>query len=183
MEPYDIWQHAVDGATRSDARNLDPRFVAMLQQFYGAAPEELRNDLMIMSAYRSPERQRELWEASDKSGKMVAPPGRSYHNKGLAIDFRYGSDAARQWAHENADDYGMVYPMSYENWHIEPSWARSGGGPAMDGAAAGLDYPPRTGAGLSMGTPVAEEGLNEPTVGDRMDRASRLFEIAATLLA
>ncbi len=182
MSGYDIWQHAVQGATRPDARNLDPRFVEMLQSFYGAAPEDLRDDIMIMSAYRSPERQAQLWEASDKSGRMVAPPYRSYHNKGLAVDFQYGSDAAREWAHANAGNHGMHYPMDYENWHIEPIWARGGGGPPMDGAAAGLDMPPRSAAGLSMGAPAPGQGLNEQPYDDKWDRVSRLLAMGAELM-
>lgn len=189
MDPYDIWQHAVDGATREDARNLDPRFLAMLQQFYGAAPEDIRDDLLIMSAYRSPQRQAEIYNAAvakygspEAARKWAAPPGRSNHNKGLAIDFRYATPEAREWAHANLAAHGLALPMSYEPWHVEPAWARSGKGPAMDGAAAGLDYPARSGAGLSMGAPVEAAGLEPPTMQDRMDRAATLFGYAAELM-
>lgn len=117
---------AVDGLDAAFATNL----AAMLQD----APPDIREGLQIMSGYRSIERQRQLWEKSDKSGRMVARPGRSYHNHGQAADLMYnGVSLARapanvkQWVHENASKYGMYFPMSWEPWHIEPIGTRGGG--------------------------------------------------------
>jgi hypothetical protein len=191
MSGYDIWRHAVQGATREDAQNIDPRFEAAMSAVYAAAPEDIRGQLGMMSAYRSPERQAQLWqEALAKYGspeaarKWVAPPGRSNHNHGLAIDMKYGSDAARDWFHANAPQYGLALPLNNEPWHVELAGIRDGSKgrgntPGRAGLADSVGQP----GGLAMGVPVAEKGLNEPTMGDRMDRASRLFEIAATLLA
>lgn len=55
-----------------------------------------------------------------KARKWVAPPGRSSHNHRFAADLGYRSDADKAWAHENCGRYGLRYPMSYEDWHIEP---------------------------------------------------------------
>ena len=105
----------------SGFQDLDPAFAASLQQLIAA-----NNGITPFSGFRSIERQRQLWEASDKSGRMVARPGRSQHNFGRAVDLRYADDAARQFAHANAAKYGLSFPMSYEPWHVEPIGARSG---------------------------------------------------------
>lgn len=49
----------------------------------------------------------------------IALPGSSNHQKGLALDLSYSSPDARQWAHQNAKDFGMTFPLSNEPWHIE----------------------------------------------------------------
>lgn len=126
---------------------LNPQFVSSLQAMIAGAPPEIRDAISISSGYRSPERQAQLYDqAVAKYGspqaarKWVAPPGRSRHNYGQAADLKYGSDAARQWAHENAARYGLSFPMSWEDWHIEPAGARSGnaaGQQAIDRAAPG----------------------------------------------
>jgi hypothetical protein len=84
-----------------------------------------------MSGFRSPERQAQLWQnALSKYGspeaarKWVAPPGRSQHNHGNAVDLRYLNPQATAWAHENAARFGLNFPLSNENWHIEPVGAR-----------------------------------------------------------
>jgi len=105
----------------SGFQDLDPAFAASLQQLIAA-----NNGITPFSGFRSIERQRQLWEASDKSGRMVARPGHSQHNFGRAVDLRYADDAARQFAHANAAKFGLNFPMSYEPWHVEPIGARSG---------------------------------------------------------
>jgi hypothetical protein len=32
----------------------------------------------------------------------------------------FGSKAAKEWAHANADDYGLAFTVSGEDWHISP---------------------------------------------------------------
>lgn len=83
--------------------------------------------LSITSGYRSPERQAELFAAAVKkygseaaARKWVAPPGKSRHGMGIAADL--GGDLA--WAHKNAQRFGLYFPMSWENWHIEPLGSR-----------------------------------------------------------
>lgn len=102
---------------------LDPLFAARLQAFIAASG----GGISLGSGYRSVERQAQLWaEAVRKYGseaaarKWVAPPGKSNHNRGVAYDLRFASDAARQWAHANAARFGMFFPMGHEPWHIEP---------------------------------------------------------------
>ena len=124
--PYKLY----GGATREDAiSGLAPAFREALLRMYAAAPPEVQAELGLNSAYRSPERQQELWNASDKTGRMVARPGKSRHNKGDAVDL-YGfglgggktnlvSQATRDWVNQNAGAHGFEFPMSYEPWHMQ----------------------------------------------------------------
>jgi len=70
----------------------------------------------ITSSWRSFEEQSALWEASDKSGKMVAAPGTSKHEKGMAVD-------VGGWVEQLSDAElamaGLFRPMDYEPWHIQ----------------------------------------------------------------
>jgi hypothetical protein len=98
----------------------DP-FADALQQMIAARP-----GISINSGYRSPERQAELYaQAIQKYGseqaarRWVAPPGKSRHNHGIAADLAFATDADRQWAHENAAQFGLNFRMGHEPWHIE----------------------------------------------------------------
>ena len=127
----------VDGLTEDFATNLS----AMFQD----APPDIRDGLQVGSGYRSIERQQELWDQSDKTGKMVARPGHSQHNHGNAVDIWYKGQRldkapaeVREWVHANAGNYGLRFPMSYEQWHIEPNGARSGGGSTVVPSGSGV---------------------------------------------
>jgi hypothetical protein len=141
MTPWDWTPYLTGGATRPDAMSgLDQAFQDALIQMLTAAPEDIRSGLRIMSGYRSPEVQAQLYaRALEQHGseaaarRWVAPPGRSQHNFGRAVDFTYGNDAVRQWVHANAQNFGLHFPMSWEPWHIEPVGARNGQMPAASG--------------------------------------------------
>jgi hypothetical protein len=158
-------------ATRPDSlTGLDPNMQNALLAMFSAAPEDVRSGLRINSAYRSPELQAQLYEAAlrrygseAEARRWVAPPGRSQHNHGRAVDLGYASDAAREWAHANAAAHGLAFPLSNENWHIELANARGmpasapqaapQGDPApeMGNALAGLQAPPQ---GAPEGPPM-----------------------------
>lgn len=138
------------GAQRPDAiSGLTPEFVAALERFYASAPPEVQAELGLNSAYRSPERQKELWDASDKTGRTVAAPGKSRHNHGDAVDlFGFGlgggktnlvSQATRDWVNKNAAAHGFYFPMDYEPWHMQWRGEAQGGGGS--GGAMGPDMP------------------------------------------
>lgn len=140
----DLTPYLVGGAAaRPDSLSgLDQGFTSALASMYAAAPEDIRGGLQITSGYRSPEVQQRLYaEALQKYGseaaarKWVAPPGRSNHNHGHAIDMKYGSPAAQEWAHANAAQYGLAFPMKHEPWHVELA-GRRGGGDASGGTGA-----------------------------------------------
>lgn len=74
------------------------------------------------------------WLKSIGETAWVAPPGSSNHQKGLASDLSFGGPQDIQWAHNNATQFGMNFPMANENWHVEPIGARAGVSPGMAAA-------------------------------------------------
>lgn len=129
----DLLRFLAAGKDASHIRGMSSGFESKLEKMLAALPKELAGQITINSGFRSVERQQQLWQqALAKYGsvaearKWVAPPGNSQHNKGNAADLGYGSDAARQWAHDNASKFGLSFPLGNENWHIEDSEARAG---------------------------------------------------------
>lgn len=55
------------------------------------------------------------------NGNLAANPGASNHGWGIASDLSYGNNAAIEWAHANAINYGLKFTVSSENWHIAPA--------------------------------------------------------------
>jgi len=117
--------------TMQSLTGMESQFSENLAKMFAAAPADVRSSTSIYSGYRSIQRQQELWnEALIKYGspeaarKWVAPPGSSQHNQGFAADLRFGNDSSRQWFHENANQFGLSFPMGHEPWHIEDASAR-----------------------------------------------------------
>lgn len=84
--------------------------------------------ISVGSGYRSLAEQKVLYDRY-KSGdpRQKAPaaaPGKSNHNYGTAADLKYGP-GGKEFAHANAGKYGLVFPMSYEPWHVEIINAKS----------------------------------------------------------
>lgn len=112
---------------------LEAEFADRLYDLLLNLPPELAGKVTIKSAYRDVQHQQELWDAAVKkygspeaARKWVAPPGKSNHGGGLAVDLSYATNGARKWVHENAARFGLNFPMAHENWHIEPIGVRSG---------------------------------------------------------
>lgn len=123
-----------EGGSVSGTQGLTDDFSQRLTKFILDARAQ-GVDLGVGSGYRSYEKQKRLWEQAlkkygspEKARKWVAPPGGSFHNKGLAVDLNangqfLGKDAnskATEWAHANAKKYGLHFRMGHEPWHIEP---------------------------------------------------------------
>lgn len=129
----DLTPFLVAGKGRDSLDGFHPQFRDSLAAMFAAAPPDIQPHLRIASGYRSNERQAQLWQdalkkygSPDAARKWVAPPGRSNHNHGNAADLKYLAPAALQWAHANAGKYGLAFPLSNENWHIEPAGLRGG---------------------------------------------------------
>lgn len=109
---------------------MDDGFAARLRSFIEASGGRIG----VGSGYRSIEEQTYLWEKAlrehggdaDAARMWVAPPGGSNHNHGVAADLSYETDDAQAWAHANAARYGLLFPMEWEPWHIEPIGVRDG---------------------------------------------------------
>lgn len=111
-------------SSAAEVKGLNKDFEAALNQMI----KDSGGRIKITSGYRDIKRQTELWNAAlkkygsaEKARKWVAPPGKSNHNHGLAADI----SGDKKWAHANAAKYGLVFPLSNEDWHIEPINARA----------------------------------------------------------
>lgn len=125
----------------SDIENLHPVTQDRLAAFVQAG-QEAGYDISVISGHRSNERQAVLWQqalnkygSADEARKYVAPPGKSTHQTGEAVDLQYGDRKAGlggtetpsvKWAHANAEKFGLTFPLGHEDWHIEPNEARAG---------------------------------------------------------
>lgn len=76
----------------------------------------------ITDGWRSYDDQLRLWTAAKRkyggfngARRWVAPPGCSNHGRGLAADM--GGNLAL--AHQLAPQFGLVFPMPHEPWHVE----------------------------------------------------------------
>lgn len=107
---------------------MDNEFARRLEMLIN----DSKSAIGVGSGYRSVEEQQQLWDQAvldygpDEARKWVAPPGSSNHNHGVAADLDYSSDEIMNWAHANAYRYGLVFPMEWEPWHIEPIGVRDG---------------------------------------------------------
>jgi hypothetical protein len=104
------------------AEGMDPSFQAKLMAMIGASGGKIK----IVSGYRSNEEQAALRAKAEKAhpgeaDKWAAKPGSSNHNKGFAADL--GGDL--ELAHKLAPQFGLHFPMSWEDWHVEPLGLRS----------------------------------------------------------
>lgn len=138
-----------------DSRQFDARAAGALEQLLADA-EAAGNKLYLVSAYRSIDRQKALFarktnyykskgmeqaEAEQEASKLVARPGHSEHNLGLAADIvsadwytthndlttEFETTAAFDWLSLHAAEYGFIlrYPsgaeaetgINYEPWH------------------------------------------------------------------
>lgn len=102
-------------------KGLGPDFTPRLMKFMQDNPHPIG----LTSGFRTSDEQADLY--ARKPG-LAAPPGHSNHEKGLAGDLNYyGNNEARDWAHANADKYGLRFPMlganggKNEPWHVEPA--------------------------------------------------------------
>ena len=95
------------------AAGLDPMFASRLACLFAKVP-----GLWIVSGYRTREEQAALYE---EKPDLAAPPGHSMHELGLAADLGFPSEESRRDAHAAAPSCGLVFPVSYEPWHVEPA--------------------------------------------------------------
>ena len=123
----------------------------------------------LVSGYRSPERQKQLWDAAVKkygsakaARKWVAPPGKSNHNRGIAVDL--GGDLAL--AAKLAKKHGLHRPMSHEPWHFEPTGSREKSDPQA------YTTPPDDPRTTQYGEPVEQDNRHDPVaVGNAFAQA------------
>lgn len=132
----------INGSLKQVDKNIEPYLLAMIEDAWADGVE-----LYIWSPYRSYNTQKMLYEnqvkrcmdkgmsreaAEIEAATVVARPGTSEHNTGLACDFNMASDnfettAMYEWMKKNAAEYGFVMRYSadkqektgviHESWH------------------------------------------------------------------
>jgi tape measure domain-containing protein len=176
----DLTKYLAPGKDASHISGMSSAFEGKLEKLLAAMPKELAGQIRINSGFRTFERQQQLWQqALQKYGsvaearKWVAPPGNSQHNKGNAADLGYGSEAARQWAHKNASQFGLQFPLSNEDWHIEDADARAGmmADKTKDLEDRGQAYDDML---MRARTFIAEQGREGQALGMTSNAAARL---------
>jgi peptidoglycan hydrolase-like protein with peptidoglycan-binding domain len=104
-------------------KQMTPATAAAFQQMYEAAKRD-GVTLNVNSAFRDPAYQAKLFkQAVAKYGsesaarKWVAPPGRSEHQTGTALDMGMGNGRVYSWLRQNAGKFGLKQSYSWEPWH------------------------------------------------------------------
>jgi hypothetical protein len=87
----------------------------------------MHQNIQVNSGYRSVAEQTVLWNKSDKTGHMVAAPGHSKHQTGYAADIGPSSMQEFTSAGRQVGKYGLYWPMTWEDWHIQDTNVGSGG--------------------------------------------------------
>lgn len=91
---------------------LDGSFSVRLGRLFDAVKAQ-GGTLSMSDGFRTRAQQAAAY--ANKPG-LAAPPGGSWHERGLAADI--GGDL--QLAHQLAPRFGLRFPMGYEPWHIQP---------------------------------------------------------------
>lgn len=109
--------------------------------------KDLGNSMIILSGYRDSVKQSEMAESYLKQGSrytrridgsvfdtiikqvVVAAPGKSRHELGIAVDLERHLEGHTIWGeltNKELEKYGLWKPMSYEPWHYEPVETKKG---------------------------------------------------------
>lgn len=178
------------GGMRPDALSgLTTDFTSQLNGFYGALPEDIRDNITIGSGYRSPELQAQLrankeaelkalhpeWtteQIQQEAGKWVGSATGSRHTRGNAVDLYYKGqrlDKAPKevidLVHGAAKGTGIHFPLGNEAWHAEARGTRDEG---YAGTARSTDSTPSVTRFSTTGLPTIGEEMEELGLGERM---------------
>ena len=159
--------------------NLDLAFNTALQRFINGSGGRITLD----NAYRSEAEQKVLYDAKKleveaanpgwsqaevlkETGKWVAPPGQSNHQRGLAADLNFGVKGSPEreqnmlWAHDNAAEFGLGFPLGNEDWHVQLDPEGEFGSGEGNGLGSNPGFNPELSEYAHLLT-----FLNHPTVG------------------
>ena len=133
-KPEDIIEFGGNSGDRSSFDQLDDNVKKALMGGASTYFKQTGRKLRLNSAARSPEKQKELydaWIASGKRGMPVAPPGSSLHEQGLAVDVEQGKGDRDAIAALNS--VGLFQTVPNDPVHF----AARGAGMAMGGISVG----------------------------------------------
>ena len=95
------------------------------QEMVKAARDEANLTILINSAFRTFQRQAQLFDLSHHGGNRAAPPGASNHQHGQAFDLNTAhnpdtpGDKIYAWLKKNAPKHGFIRTVNGEPWHWE----------------------------------------------------------------
>ena len=105
---------------------MQPETSARLAALIESAPPGIKENITIFSGHRSLEHQAQLYAKSGGSGMVAKPTPNAPHVRGDAADlgwkggsFKSMPPEAVKWLHDNAPQFGMVFRLANEPWHIE----------------------------------------------------------------
>ena len=106
---------------------MNSEFQSRVEAMISSLPMSRQGQVTIISGNRTYEQQEWLYnEYLAGRGNLAAPPGKSNHNHGLAMDLVFASDQVKTWVHRNAERFGLHFPVNGEDWHVEPIGLRDG---------------------------------------------------------
>ena len=160
------------GFTGVNASKLNPTFAQKLMAAIQAAEQATGDKIVITEGYRDPAVQAQYyanyiqrpvtWEGKTytpkKPGGLAAPPGRSNHQKGMAVDISRGR--AREWLRANVDRFGLKQLGKKDEPHFELAGASLGGEYAPENTN---QQAPGTGQGTAPG--AGSVGAPSPGMG------------------
>ena len=144
-----------------DVSGVEPslwnNFTGMVSEYY----KKTGNVVQLNSAFRSIVKQKELLK---KKPGLAAPPGRSLHNYGYALDINskeanemVNLGLMRKWGfHQPGVEHGWRNP---EPWHIEPKGIDRQA--IREGALPSVDTPTQIGDAYSLPTPINTGRINQ----------------------
>jgi len=162
MLPYDITQHLNDNARQGYGNLADPMKMALARMLMNMPPE-YRNQLLISDTGRNWDQQvaaarrHGLDPMTGKPG-VLAPWGRGKHHgkAATAIDFYKPRPDALRWMRQNAEQYGLRFPIKQDPWHMEYTGDVAPSGP--QGAVGAAGPAPGTGPAPGSFRAAQEEG-------------------------
>jgi hypothetical protein len=120
IKSLDAWEKSVL-ARKGTNPKLRAAIMALIRK---AEADGIRLDLS--STHRDYATQKALYEDAVRrhgpNQRMVAKPGHSHHNHGVAVDFNQAQPLDPKtyaWMQRHAPEVGLFQPMSWESWHWE----------------------------------------------------------------
>jgi hypothetical protein len=106
-------------ATTIDGKAVEQSTADAYEKMHAAA-KEAGVTIIVVSGFRTMEKQRELY-ALYKSGhgNLAAPPGFSNHQSGHALDLNTKAPGVKSWLIAHAASFGFKRTVPSEDWHYE----------------------------------------------------------------
>ena len=155
-------------ASHANVTDLNPEFLKRAAAFQQAA-KAAGVETTVLSGFRPNDQQARLYAnyqaklsgqplpyPAESSGGIAAPPGKSYHNSGNAMDM-YATDPAKQgWLVENAPKFGLYPGANFgDPGHFQIAGANPGGDHTGGSGGSGSSTSPIVASATSPAPPVA----------------------------